>query len=215
MARKKNSGEKHPIIFIRHSLTRVFRNLIFINLIIAIIWWVAPYTPGPFQPPNDFYLQWLGIFLLVVMILALLFRNSGFVQARSNHILLAIPFFRLKIPYSIVENVRMVQFRDLYDRKKMSWSEKRFLNPYFPKTVATINVNKFPLAEGLLRFFLPSYLFIPREKGKGFVIHTQYYLEFNTEVDSRLNVARSQGVAKPAKDDNIELNGYFDIFNDG
>lgn len=214
MARKKTSGEKHSIIFIRHSLTRVFRNLIFVNFIVGIIWWVAPYTPGPFQPPNDVYIQWLGVALLVVMILALLFRNSGFVQAKSNHILLAIPFFRLKIPYTIVENVRMVQFKDLYDRKKMSWSEKRFLNPYFPKTMATINLNKYPLAEGLLRFFLPDYLFIPRDKGKGFVIHTKYYLEFNTEVDSRLSEARSLGLAKPAKDKDLELDGYFDIFND-
>ena len=214
MARKRTSGEKHSIIFIRHSLTRVFRNLIFINVIIGVIWWVAPYTPGPFQPPNDVYIQWLGIFLLVVMILSLLLRNGSFVQARPTYVLLAIPLFRLKIPYDLVQNVRMVQFRDLYDRKKMSWSEKRFLNPYFPKTVATINLSKYPLAEGLLRFFLPNYLFIPREKGKGFVIYTKYYLEFNTEVDSRLNAIRSQGTAKPAKNDDIELNGYFDIFND-
>ncbi len=213
MARKKTSGEKHSLIFIRHSLTRVFRNLLFINIIVAVIWWVAPYTPGPFQPPNDVYILWLGEFLLVIMILALLFRNRGFVQAKSNHILLAIPLFRLKIPYSIVENVRMVQFKDLYDKKTMSWSEKRFLSPYFPKTVATINVNKFPIAEGLMRIFLPSYFFIPRSKGKGFVIHTKYYLEFNTEVDSRLNAARSLGIAKPAKDEDIELDGYFDLFD--
>ena len=151
MARKKTSGEKHSIIFIRHSLTRVFRNLIFAIVIIGVIWWVAPYTPGPFQPPNDVYIQWLGIFLLIVMILSLLLRNSGFVQARLTYILLAIPFFRIKIPYDVVENVRMVQFRDLYDRKKMSWSEKRFLSPYFPKTVATINVSSFPKISSLGR----------------------------------------------------------------
>lgn len=214
MARKRNSGDKHSIIFIRHSLTRIFRNLVFVNIIIGVIWWVAPYTPGPFQPPNDVYIQWLGIFLLIVMILALLLRNSGFVQAKSNHILLAIPFFRVKIPYENVENVRMVQFRDLYDRKKMSWTEKRFLNPYFPKTVATINLNKFPISEGLLRIFLPNYLFIPREKGRGFVIYTKFYLEFNTEVDSRLNATRSLGTGKPAKDKDIEINGYFDIFSE-
>lgn len=214
MAKKRTSGQKHSMIFIRHSLTRIFRNLIFVNIIIGVVWWVAPYTPGPFQPPNDFYIQWLGIFLVVIMLLALLLRNTSFVQAKPTHILLAIPFFRLKIPYANVQNVRMVQFRDLYDRKKMSWSQKRFLNPYFPKTVATINLTKFPVAEGLLRIFLPSYLFIPRDKGRGFVIYTKYYLEFNTEVDSRLNAARSMGVGKPAKDDGVELDGYFDIFTD-
>lgn len=214
MARKRTSGEKHTMIFVRHSLTRVFRNLIVVNILIGVIWWVAPYTPGPFQPPNDAYILGFGIILLSVMFLSLLLRNSGFAQAKSDHILLAIPFFRIKIPYTIVENVRMVQFKDLYERKKMSWSQKRFLTPYFPKTVATINLSRYPIAEGLLRIFLPSYLFIPREKGKGFVIYTKYYLEFNTQVDSRLNATRSQGTGKPSKTEAMEVNGYFDLFTD-
>lgn len=207
-------GEKHRLIFARHSLTRLFRNLLFATLIIWLVWWIAPYTPGPFRPPNDVYLFWAGTIFLAVTLLVFLMRRRGFIQARNNHILLALPLFRLRIPYSHVENVRMTKFKDIYDREKMSWSEKRFLSPYLPKTVSTISLNNFPVSEWLLRLFLPSYIFLPRSKGKGFVIYVDQYLQFNTEVDSRLNAARAAGTAKPPADDEVEFDGYFDLVDE-
>jgi hypothetical protein len=108
----------------------------------------------------------------------------------------------------------MTKFKDIYDREKMSWSEKRFLSPYLPKTVSTISLNNFPVSEWLLRLFLPSYIFLPRSKGKGFVIYVDQYLQFNTEVDSRLNAARAAGTAKPPTDDEVEFDGYFDLVDE-
>lgn len=212
--RKTQPGEKHVIIFVRHSLTRLFRNLLFATLIFWIVWWIAPYTPGPFRPPHDKYLYWAGTGLGITTIIVFLLRRRGFVQARSNHILLALPFFRLKIPYSNIENVRMVRFKDLYDREKLSWAQKRFLSPYFHQTVSTINLHNFPVAEGLLRFFLPSYIFKPRDKGRGFVMYIKHYLEFNTEVDSRLNEFRAVGMTRPIKKDEPAYDGYFDLVED-
>lgn len=212
--RRAEHGKKHGLTFVRHSFTRLFRNLLFATLIIWVIWWIAPYTPGPFRPPNDKYLFWAGTIFAVTTLLVFLMRRRGFVQARSNHILLALPLFRLRIPYSHIENVKMTQFKKIYAREKMSWSEKRFLTPYFTQTVSTIHLHKFPVAEWLLRFFLPAYIFLPKSKGKGFVIHTKFYLEFNTEVDSRLNVARAGGIAQPPPEDDVEFDGFFDLIED-
>ena len=217
MAKKRKSqpGEKHRLIFVRHSLTRLFRNLLFATVIIWGVWWVAPYFPGPFSPPNDQYLFWAGTGLFGLMVFVFLIRQRGFVQARSNHVLIALPFFRVKIPYTNIENVRMVQFKDLYEKKKMSWAQKRFLTHYFAQTVSTINLHNFPVAEGLLRFFLPTYIFIPNDKGRGFVMYIKHYLEFNTEVDSRLNEYRAVGLTRPVdkKEEGI-YDGYFDLVED-
>lgn len=213
MAKKKAEGKRHRILFIRHSLTRISRNYFFVLIILLILWWVAPYAPGFFRPPNDIYLLWGSIVLAIGMLLALFFRSRAFVQARKRHVLIKIPLFRLRIPYERIENVRMVMFRDLYEKKKLGWAQKRFLSYYFPKTVVTINLNRFPISEGLARLFLPGYLFIPRDKGRGLVIHTKYYLDFSTEVDSALNVSRAQGGASkdPATKDEMAFDGYFDL----
>lgn len=213
--RKTKPGERHVIIFVRHSLTRLFRNLLFATVIIWGVWWVVPYFPGPFSPPKDQYLFWGGTGLFAAMVLAFLIRHRGFVQARSNHVLIALPFFRLKVPYTNIEDTRMVQFKDLYERQKMTWAQKRFLTHYFAQTVSVINLHNFPVSEGLLRFFLPDYIFIPRDKGRGFVMYIKHYLEFNTEVDSRLNEYRAVGLTRPInKKEEGPHDGYFDLIED-
>ena len=212
--RKRDTGTKFRIIFVKHSLTRVFRNLLFATVIILLSWWIAPYTPGFFRPPNDIYLVWLVILFLVGMVLALFYRNRGFAQAKPQYLLINVPLFRIRVPYDLIENVRMVMLKDVYEKKKMNWAQRRFLTHYFPKTVVTVNVTKFPMGEGLLRFFLPSYMLIPRGKGKGFVIYTKDYLAFSTEVDSRLNAARTLGtgtVTRKPREEEKAFDGFFDL----
>ncbi|MBN2045080.1 MAG: hypothetical protein JW757_08685 [Anaerolineales bacterium] len=213
MAKRKDAGKKFRIIFVRHSLTRIFRNLLFATVMVLILWWVAPYTPGFFRPPNDIYFLWAAVLFMVLMIFSLFFRNGSFVQARPQHLVIKVPFMRLRIPYDLVENVRMVVFKDLYDKKKMTWAQRRFLNPYLPRTVVRINLNKYPISPLLIQLFMPNYLILPADKGKGFVIYTKQYLELSTEIDSRLNAARV-GQAEPRKkssDDDMGLEGFFDL----
>ena len=222
MARKrKKTGNKHRIIFIRHSLNRVWRTLFVADVILWGAWWMAPYTKiNYFSPPNDVYLFLGALLLFVLVVMALLLRNSGFVQARNKYVLLAIPFFRIRIPYENIENVRMVRYQDLWEKKGLSWANRRFMRAYRHQTVATINLNQYPVSEFLLKLFLPNYLFLP--EGRGFLIYTKYYLEFNTEVDSRLNEARTTGALQPTRKDKITqtdqdevYDGYFDIFDQG
>lgn len=216
MARKKDVGKKFRILFVTHSLTRIFRNLLFITVITLGIWWAAPYTPGFFRPPNDVYLLWAAVLFMLLMILALFFRNYSIIQARPGFILIRVPFFRLRIPYDQVENVRMVLFKDLYDKKTMTWSQRRFLSHYLPRTVVRINLSKFPMSRLLLSIFMPGYLLLPPAKGTGFVIYTKRYLELSTEIDSRLNAARAEpSGAKPRKkkssQEEIYPEGFFDL----
>ncbi len=216
MAKKRDVGNKYRMIFVRDSLTRVFRNMMFVTVITMLVWWVAPYSPGFFRPPNDIYLLWLAILFLVVMILALLFRNSSYAQAKRKYLLLKMPIFWVRIPYDLVENVRMVVFKDLYDKKKMSWAQRRFLSPYIHKTVVSVNLTNYPRNKFLLSLYLPNYLFKPKGKGNGFVIYVKDYLAFSTEVDSRLNEARTLAAtgmqpARRRQEEDVTFNGYFDL----
>lgn len=216
MAKKRDVGTKYRMIFVRHSMTRVFRNLLFATVIILLVWWVAPYAPGFFRPPNDIYLLWLAILFMIGMILALMFRNSGYAQAKKKYLLLKVPIFWVRIPYDLIENVRMVLFKDLYEKKKMSWAQRRFLAPYTHKTVVSVNLNNFPQNKFLLSLFLPGYLFLPKGKGKGFVVYVKDYLAFSTEVDSRLNEARTLAAtgldpSRRRNEEEVTFNGYFDL----
>jgi hypothetical protein len=213
---RSKPGKKHRIIFITHSLNRVWRNLLFADVVIWIVWFWAPYSGSPyFMPPYDQYLFYAGTILFGLMVLAFLFRKSGYVQAKTNHVLLRVPIFRLRIPFDYIENVRMASFREIYKGVNLNWAARRFLKPYFRETVATLPLKQFPLAPGLLRIFIPSYLFLPKDTG--FLLLIKDYIGFNTEVDSRINVFRGQ--QGPATDQTEafpkdEYDGYFNLFDD-
>lgn len=216
--KKKSNGTKHRIIFIRHSLNRVWRNLLVFDIVLWGLWWVAPYIDGAFfRPPYDVYLMLAGWLLMVLVVVALLLRNSAYVQARAKYVLLKLPFFGVKIPYENIEAVRMVLYKNIFEKKGLSWANKRFMRPYKPKTMVTLNLNKYPGSQFLLRLFVPGYMFLPDEKG--FLVHTKYYLDFNTEVDSRLNEARVFSADQPSrqtgkKEEKEVYDGYFNLFDD-
>lgn len=212
--KRSKPGKKHRIIFITHSMNRIWRNLLFAEIIIWIVWWAAPYSGSFFEPPNDRYLEYAGYVFLGLFLLAFLLRRRAFVQARESDVLLQVPFFRLKIPYKDVVNVRMASFREIFRDIDLNWASRRFLKPYFKETVATLHLRRFPIASGLLRVFIPNYLFLPR--GTGLLLLIKDYIGFNTELDSRLNLFRDQrGIPpeqKPDKED--EYGGYFNLFDD-
>lgn len=219
MAKKRKRskpGKKHRIVFVSHSMTRVWRNLLFADIILWIVWWAAPYAgTSYFMPPNDQYLAYAGATILALVILVLLMSGRGYIQARQDHILLRVPLWRLKIPYTHVENVRMAAFREIYRGVDLNWAMRRFLKPYFKETVATVILKTFPKPYGLLRMVIPNYLFLP--KGVGFLVLIKDYIGFNTEVDSRLNEARSQlGFHEESRKIGAEdeYDGYFNLFDD-
>jgi hypothetical protein len=196
-AMAKKPGFRHTILFIPHSMNRIWRTLMLLDVVIWVTWWFAPYGARVFTPPNDRYLLLAGTFILVLILFFFMIRNWGYVQAHTTYVKVVVPFYQLNIPYKYIEGVRMTEFRRLFDYSEMSWVDKRFLRPYFRETVATLHLKKFPKSYTVLKFFLPNYLFIPHEVGFLFLIKN--YLMFNTEVDSRLVAYRDRAHAKATK----------------
>jgi hypothetical protein len=190
-------GQRHTILFIPHSINRIWRTFMLLDIVIWATWWFAPYGASAFAPPNDRYLLLAGVFFFVIVLFFFMIRNWGYVQAYPNYVKVVVPFYNLKISYRFIESVRMTEFRRLFVYKELSWGNKRFLRPYFKETVATLHLKKYPQSYTVLRFFLPHYLFIPHEMGFLFLIRD--YLRFNTEVDSRLVAYRDKALAKATR----------------
>lgn len=206
MAQREKPGKKHKLMFIPHSINRIWRNLLLLDIVLFVLWWFAPYGDVFFGPDWDNYVYlYPGIVVLILMLFFLLIRNWGSIQARPTHVLITIPFFRLKVPYDIINHVRMTEFRSLFTYRDLNWADKRFLRPYFKGTVATLHLRKYPGLSGVLRLFTP-YLFLPDEPGFLFLIRD--FVGFNNEVDSRMGVQKS---AVPQRE---EAYGILNLFED-
>lgn len=180
-------NQKHPILFIPHSFNRVWRHLLLLDILVWVMWWFAP-AGGDwfFSPPRDQHLFFAGIVVLVLMLFIFMIRNWSYVQACEDHLRVVVPFYRLKIPYSLVKGIRTTEVRKLLvDTNRLSWADKRFLRRIQRKTIATLYLNRYPRAY-FMRLFIPGYFFLP--KGSGFLFLIKEYMALTTQVETQLNL---------------------------
>ena len=196
MAKKRaKSGRRHKLLFFRHSMDRIWRAILIFDLVLWAAFWFAIYIPA-FMPPRDRTLFLAAEILLILGIIFYLIRNTAYIQAREDHMRLAVPLYRLNIPYGFVQSLRTNEFSQIYTLSELNWSNKRFFRPYFGATMVTLILRQFPKAPGTLQIFLPKYLFLPKDVGFLFLIND--WMGFSTEFDSRMNIYRTaKGGAKP------------------
>ena len=201
-AKNKSKGEKHPLLFYRHTMARLWRISIMADIVLWISWWFLGPGLSPFM--NNF-LCYGAIVVGVIAIFARLARNMGYVQAKADHLLLATPFLRLKISYRRIVSARLAEFVQLFSPKRMSWADRRFAEPYFAKTILVVILNGYPLSPAILRLFLSKYIFHPREKA-GFVLVTPDWMALSTEIDSYQGSWRE---TRSPKQQNVGMRGLY------
>lgn len=211
---KNKPASKHKILFVPHSLNRIWRNLLLLDIVLWAVWWIAPYGHSILRPPNDIFLIYAGLLVLVLMVIMFLIRNQGYVQAHDEFIKIVLPWYRLQIPYDDVSTVRMTEFKKLFTYKDLNWSDKRFLRPYFKSTVTTLHLKKYPKPFGNLKAFFPHYFFIPKDVG--FLFLVKDFMMLTTEIDSRMNAYKDVHISVPTlQEEAEEKKGLLDFYGRG
>ena len=198
----KTAGKKHPLLFYRHTMQRLWRISVMLDIVLWITWWFASARLSAWM--KEFI--WYGAALVLgIAIFSRLARNMGYAQAKADHLLLATPFLRLKISYRRIVSARPMDFVQLYSPKKMSWADKRFAQPYFRKTILAVILNGYPMPKALLRFFFPKFMFHPKENS-GFVLVVPDWIALSTEIDSFQSSSREARSLRPR---NIGMRGLY------
>ena len=107
----------------------------------------------------------------------------GYVQAHATHLLIAIPFIRVKTSYRRVRGVRSKEFHRLLDLENMHWSERRYLEPYLAETVVVVELSEFPFSRTLLKILFPNQMLNPGVPGYVFIVED--WMSLSLEIDSR------------------------------
>lgn len=178
--KRKSKGKKHALLFYRHTMKRLWRTAMLLDIVLWITWWFAGDRLSVWM--KDFL--WYGaVLVFAIALFSRLARNMSYAQAKVDHLLLATPFLRLKISYRRILSARPRDFVQLYPPKKMSWADKRFAQPYFGKTILAVILKGYPMPKAFLRLFFPKFIFLPHEKA-GFVLVVPDWMALSTEIDS-------------------------------
>lgn len=193
MKRKKKTGKRHPLLYNLHTMDRLRRMAFLMALFLGATWWFAQdKLPGIISD-----ITFLGAFIaLLISAFALLARRAGFVQPKTDFLLLTTPFLRLRISYQNIASVHPMEFVMLFSPRKMKWADRRFYQPYFKKTVVAIKLKAFPLPKWILKAFFPPKFFHPQEKA-GFILVVPDWMSLSTDIDSQMTAYRDKRGLRP------------------
>jgi hypothetical protein len=176
-------GKRHSLLIYQRTMNRLWGATLLLGLILLVVW-------GAIRIQNitiveTEYTVWLlagAAVSLVFGIFAFFARNMAYVQPRRDHLRLVTPFLRLNIAYSRIRSSHPSNFYQLFPPSNTGWATRKFLEPFYGKTVIVVELTGYPTNPAFLRLFLPAQMF--SRQSKGFVLVVPDWMEFSTELES-------------------------------
>ena len=177
------SGKRHPLLFYRRAMDRLWVATLFLGIILGGIWlWFWMSETPLIDPGNETWILAGSVAALGFTAFAYVARHAAYVQPQRDHLRLVTPFLRLNISYRRIRSVHPAGFQQLFPPGKASWAQRSFLEPFYVRTAVVVELTSYPMSPFLLRFFLGPQMFSPQSTG--FVLLVPDWMEFSTEVDS-------------------------------
>lgn len=193
------SGKRHPLLFYRRAMDRLWLATLFLGLILGIVWLWFWWSDVPLiSSGNETWLLAGSVAALAFTVFAFFARRAAYVQPQRDHLRLVTPFLRMNISYRRIRSVHPAGFQQLFPPGKASWAQRSFLEPFYGRTAVVVDLTSYPMSPFLLRFFLAPQMFSPQSTG--FVFLVPDWMEFSTELDSfRSMRAQPQSSKRPRK----------------
>ena len=195
----RKAGKRHPLLIYKRMMNRLWGATFFLGLILLVVWGAIRIRKmAVLETEPTVWLLAGAAVCLAFGLFAFLARNMAYVQPRRDHLRLVTPFLRLNISYSRIRSTHPSSFYQLFPPQNASWGTRKFLEPFYGKTVVVVSLTGYPVNPTFLRLFLPAQMF--SRQSKGFVLIVPDWMEFSTELESfRGNwlQAQKRGPKKP------------------
>lgn len=182
VARRRARGKRYPLLIYRRLFSLYAGPLILLFLAsaaplgAALVWELPDLQP----------MRWTLIVVAGVtgLLLLALFvsRWLAFVRCKANSLLVQSPLYQVVISYGRVHLTRPAEFGRIFFPEEQNWSQRRFLEPLWGKTVIVVETAGLPLPRWWLRLWLSKYLLLP--DGSGFVFAVKDWMGLGQEIDS-------------------------------
>lgn len=183
-------GDRFPLLLYERYLGRERTIAFCLAVGLSSLWFlVSRGLVGWPRPPAD---QWLlagGVVALAYWLFAWIGPRLAFVQARSDHLYLRTPIFRLRISYRRIESTRPVDFAKVFPLDGLRAADRRLLAPFAGITSLGVVLFSLPIRASILRLFLSPYMLSPDHPG--FLLIVPRWLDLSHQLSTRLDVWRA------------------------
>lgn len=193
---RSKPGKRYPFLMYRRMMDRVWGITLLLGLALLGLWWYGSAFTELYRGGwVDTMIMVSWIVALGVSAIAFFGRFLSYVQANVDHFVIRTPFFKLKVSYKRIIEVRSTEFHKLFDAENFSWAERTYLDPFIGDTAVVINLREYPISPDILKFFFPKFIFSPRDKG--FVIMVPDWMAFSLDLDSRYSSYQQKHSPRP------------------
>jgi hypothetical protein len=174
-------GRRYPLVVYTHMMNRWWPAIFTLGLaMLGFAWGI--YSWGLEQ------WRWLvigsvGAFLVLFGLFMWMIRNSAYVQPFKDYLRIATPFLRLNISYKRIRRASTAHMGTLFPPNSIPRSQVDIMQPLSKLTAIVIELNAFPMAQPMLRFFFSPLFF--KDKTPHFVILVNDWMRFSAELESK------------------------------
>lgn len=180
--KRSKPGKRHPLLVYRRAWGRLWKNSLSVGILLGVLWAVIYFMMPSLEPIYEILLLIVAFLTLILGVVAFLLRNLAYVRAYPDHIQIVTPVFQVKVSYRRVRSVRPMDLAQIFPPQKARGIERSLLEPYYGMTAVVIEMNSYPLKAGVLRFFLPDVMLLP--KSTGLVLVVKDWMALSTDIDS-------------------------------
>ncbi|MCS6908787.1 MAG: hypothetical protein RML93_13030 [Anaerolineales bacterium] len=175
-------GKRHPLLFYRRTLDRLWPTLFLCGAILLTIGIYVRFARTPLHQAEAPWLMLSGGLPLALSLFFLLLRHAAYVQAHPDHLRLVTPFLQMRISYRRIRSTHPAELDALFPPQRVSAILRSFLAPLYGRTAVVLELNGYPLPKPLLRLFLAPAMFHPHTEG--LVLLVPDWIAFSSELDT-------------------------------
>lgn len=192
---KKRPGKKQPLMIYQRFISRLWPATLTLGGILLGLWALSFYAGVQvLEAGEEIWFAYAAIACLLFTLLALLARRGAYVQTRLNHLRLITPFFWLRVSYSRIIRAYVTAFNQLFPPSQATWAQRRFLEPFYGRTVLVVEMQGYPMPRLILHLFLSRYIFASRP-GR-LILVVDDWMGLSVEIDSYLAAWRQAQAQK-------------------
>jgi hypothetical protein len=199
MANNGNAkGDRFPLLIYRRWAKMLRLPSLLIVIASGAAYWYAPKVP--LLADRDWVPIVIGVIAAAIFFYSLLARRAAYVQCHPSYVKIRTPLFSVLVSYRRILRVRPAEFHVQFPPAEMNRSQRRLLQPFFGRTVISMELNSYPMSERRLRVWLPWFMFATEVVGFILVVENWMALSRQISVYSDRWVARRQARQRPRVD---------------
>lgn len=148
----------------------------------------------------------LGAFIFFFAFLLYVLRGAAYVQVNPKNLLIAAPFFRMRVGYSRIKRSMPTEMGALYLERKISALQEDLVMPVAGRTAILLELSAYPISKNLIRLFF-SPLFAPLEMPH-LVLLVDDWMKLSMELESARSLRK--GMRRPGADGGHPSSGLLD-----